>query len=269
MKTFGVDAFRYCSNLKEFIIEDSYSSIDFPGGTYSGATSIQKKEVGGKIIQFKIQYYNGFFSGLPIEKLYIGRNLSDKSRYTISGDGGVDYYLITSYYAPFNNLPKLTDLTIGANVSVLGPDEEYISEVEMYSTPGSFKKSSNIKTVNVKSTNPPTGAEFASAVYSNAQLIVPDNTVSLYQSAEGWKDFVNIIDESSAGIEIVSSDYVQTPFTIDNGVFTWVGDSSVVSIYNVDGRLQKHQYVQTGERLQLEAGLYIVKSTIGTFKVRL
>lgn len=264
---FGESAFSGCVSLRSLHFEDSENILSFPIGDFDHTSSIISKTINGQTVRFAISYYYGYFSGLPITELYIGRNICDDSRYSIVHDGYK--YNITSYDAPFNNLPKLTDLCIGENVSVLGPDEEYISEVEMYSTPGSFKKSSNIKTVNVKSTNPPTGAEFASAVYSNAQLIVPDNAISLYQSAEGWKDFANIIDESLAGIEIVSSDNAQTPFTIDNGDFTWVGDGGVVSIYTVDGRLQMYHYVQTGERLQLEAGLYIVKSTIGTFKVRL
>lgn len=139
VQIFGSDSFRACSNIRELIFEDSNTPIEFPYGFYDGATSIQKKEVNGKTIQFKIEYYNGYFSGLPIERLYLGRNLSDKSRYTISGDGGVDYYLITSYDAPFNSLSKLKELEIGEKVTVLGPVEEYISQVEMYSTPGSFK----------------------------------------------------------------------------------------------------------------------------------
>lgn len=77
IRSLGTDAFLACSNLKEFIIEDAHSPIDFPAGSYDGATSIQKKEINGKMVQFKIEYYNPFFDGLPIEKLYIGRNLSD------------------------------------------------------------------------------------------------------------------------------------------------------------------------------------------------
>lgn len=188
-------AFIDCLNLKELCIEDSDNPLILPNGAYEGATGILKKSVNGKTIQFKIQYYKSYFSGLPIEKLYLGRNLSKESRYTISGDGGVDYYLITSYDAPFGNLYKLKELTIGENVDVLGPEQEYISEVDLYVTPGSFKNCSSIQKVDVKSQIPPSGAEFSTTVYNNAKLHVPDNAYSKYKysCADGWKEFVNMI----------------------------------------------------------------------------
>jgi uncharacterized protein YjdB len=75
----------------------------------------------------------------------------------------------------------------------LGPEQEYISEVDLYVTPGSFKKCYSIQSVNVKSQTPPSGAEFSTTVYNNAKLYVPDNTYNLYSCADGWKDFVNLI----------------------------------------------------------------------------
>ena len=191
--SFGNDVFTYCTELKELAFEDSDKPLILPNGAYDTATGIQKKSVNGKTIQFKIKYYSPYFDGLPIEKLYLGRNLSKDSRYTISGDGGVDYYLITSYDAPFGYLPELKELTIGENVNILGPEQEYISEVDLYVTPGSFKKCFSIQSVNVKSQTPPSGAEFSTTVYNNAKLYVPDNTYNLYSCADGWKDFVNLI----------------------------------------------------------------------------
>lgn len=189
---FGASVFSGCSSLKELVFEDGDQPLSFGYGSYDGATSVMKKEVNGKTIQYKIQYYNGCFSGLSIERLYLGRNISDSQRYTITGDGGVDYYLITSYDGPFNSLSKLKELIIGENVSILGPLEEYISQVDMYVTPGSFKNCSSIQKIDVQNTVPPTGAEFSSSVYSKATLFVPANTQNLYKVADGWKEFINI-----------------------------------------------------------------------------
>ena len=182
-----------CSGLKELVFEDSDIPLVFPNGEYDTATDILKKYVNGESIRYQIKYYKSPFSKYPIEKLYIGRNLSDKSRYNINGDGGMDPYVITSYDAPFCDLPNLKELVIGENVTVLGPNQDYISEVDLKITPGSFKNCSTIRTVEVKSSIPPTGAEFSTTVYNNAKLYVPDNTHSEYSSADGWKEFVNII----------------------------------------------------------------------------
>ena len=190
---FGTSVFMGCTGLKELTFEDSDNPLLLPNGLFDTATGIQKKSVNGKTIQFKIQYYKPYFYGLPIERLYLGRNLSKDSRYTISGDGGVDYYLISLYDAPFGNLSKLKELTIGENVNILGTEQEYIPEVDLYVTPGSFKYCSSIQSVDVKNPTPPSGAEFSTTVYNNAKLYTPDNTYDLYSCAVGWKDFVNII----------------------------------------------------------------------------
>ena len=187
--TFGNNVFSGCTGLRELIIEDGQEPIIFPNGAYDTATGIQKKNVNGRTIQFKIQYYKPLFSNLPIEKLYIGRNLSRDLRYTINGDGGVDYYLITSYDAPFSGLSKLKELSIGENVDVLGPNEEYIPEVDLYVTPGSFKNCSSIQIVDVKNPTPPTGVEFTDNVYSKAQAIIPKGTINAYKEADGWMNF--------------------------------------------------------------------------------
>lgn len=269
IKSLGTDAFRACSNLKEFIIEDAYSTIDFPAGSYDGATSIQKKEINGKTIQFKIEYYNPFFSGLPIEKLYIGRNLSYSPRYTISGDGGVDYYLIKSYDAPFGNLSNLTELIVGENVSTIGSSEAFIDEVGLAVTPGSFKKCSSLKKVTVKNSTPPTGAEFSNAAYSNATLIVPDNTVSLFQVADGWKEFINILDESSAGIEpITISNIPQISIFSDGIIYEGEHDTSIL-ICGIDGNCLYSGIVSSGQSVALSKGIYIILLDGKSIKIKI
>lgn len=256
--------------MKVLTFNDGETTLHLPIGSYDGATSVQKKEVNGEIIQFKIQYYKSAFDGLPIEKLYLGRNLSDSPRYTITGDGGVDYYLITSYDSPFNNLPKLRELTIGENVDVLGPNERFITEVEMYVTPGSFKKCSSLEKVNVKNTIPPTGAEFSNTAYSKATLIVPDNTESLYEVAEGWKEFMNIVAETSAGIDEINANKRNEYISVIGEGIIYIGDSvENVYVYGIDGRLILSTVVSPNQSIALSNGLYIIKIKNKSFKVKI
>lgn len=270
IKSLGTDAFYGCSNLKEFIIEDAHSSIDFPTGSYDGATDILNKEINGKTIQFKIQYYNAFFNGLPIEKLYIGRNLSDSPRYTITGDGGVDYYLITSYDAPFYNLPKLKELTIAENVHALGPSEEYISAIGLYVTSGAFKKCNALEKVIVKNTTPPSGVEFSSIAYSKASLVVPDNTVSLYQVADGWKEFHNILDEISVSVDEISVNDNDDCLIVNKEGIIYIGESiENVYVYSIDGRLIHSAVVNQNQSVDLPNGMYVVRIKNKSFKVKI
>lgn len=191
----GAYALKGCRNLRELIFEDGNVPLllSHKGEYESGSGYI---DANGKKIYIK--YYNSYFSNIPIEVLYIGRNLSNESRYSISEKKWEDYYkfyyyVVNSYDAPFSNLSKLKELVIGENVDILGPEKEYISEFDLYVTPGSFKKCSSIQTVEVKNPIPPTGAEFSDAVYSKAHLTVPTESKSLYKEAIGWKDFVSLM----------------------------------------------------------------------------
>ena len=242
--TFGQNAFTNCTGLKELVFEDSDNPLILPNGAHDTSTGLLNKYVNGKLIQFMITYHKPYFSGLPIEKLYLGRNLTKDSRYTINGDGGVDYYRITSCDAPFGNLSKLKELTIGENVNILGPEQEYIPEVDLYVTPGSFKNCSSIQTVDVKSSTPPTGAEFSTTVYNNAKLYVPDNTHSEYSSADGWKEFVNMIIAPNAIVldketitmnvgDICKISATVYPENTTDKTITWISsDDSVIKVSN-------------------------------------
>ena len=269
VEAFGVSMLSGCSSLKELSFEEGNSPLSFLAGSYDGATGIQKKEINGKMIQFKIEYYNPFFNGLPIEKLYIGRNLSDTPRYTISGDGGVDYYIITSYDGPFSNLPNLKELIIGENVSTVGPVEAFIDEVGLAVTPGAFKKCSSLKEVTVKNLTPPTGAEFSNTAYSNATLIVPDNTVSLFQVADGWKEFINILDETSAGIEPITIP-TNCPISVTIDGIIYEGDYvASILICGIDGKCQYSGTVSPGQSITLSKGIYIVTFDSKSMKVKI
>ena len=269
VEALGVSMLSGCSSLKELSFVEGNSPLSFPAGSYVGATGIQKKEINGKTIQFKIEYYNPFFYGLPIEKLYIGRNLSDTPRYTISGDGGVDYYLITSYDGPFSNLPNLKKLIIGEYVSTVGPVEAFIDEVGLAVTPGAFKKCSALKEVTVKNPTPPTGAEFSNTAYSNATLIVTDNTVSLFQVTDGWKEFLNIVDETSAGIDpITIANNCPLSVSIDGMVYEGDNDAYIL-IYGIDGKGQYSGIVSSGQSIAMPKGIYIVTLNGKSIKVKI
>lgn len=193
----GEYALDGCNKLQEVVFKDAESPLYICSkGEYDSRSNLIK--IDGKHIGCRIDYYNSYFVNLPIEKLYIGRSLSRAPRYSMGEknydtDYDCNYYNIISYDAPFSNLSKLKELTIGEQVEFLGPEQEYISEVGLYVTPGSFKNCSSIQTIEVKNPTPPTGAEFSNAVYSKAHLTVPAESKSLYKEAIGWKDFVSLM----------------------------------------------------------------------------
>lgn len=105
----GDYAFEGCSGLTSISIPSSVTSI----GNYAFNQCYALKELsledGTETLSLGCTYDSGrgLFYYCPIEKLYLGRNLS----YDSSSSGR---------YSPFYNKTKLADLTIGENVTALG-----------------------------------------------------------------------------------------------------------------------------------------------------
>ncbi|MDE7414701.1 MAG: leucine-rich repeat domain-containing protein, partial [Muribaculaceae bacterium] len=87
----GDYAFDGCSALKDINLEDGETELTLGHGKKNNNSS---------------QYYYGIFYDCTLEKIHIGRNLSYKNNYT--------------YNSPLYNQNKLTDITIGENVTSLG-----------------------------------------------------------------------------------------------------------------------------------------------------
>lgn len=177
---FGEKAFDNCE-LDSLIFEDGENGIRFPSVdcSYTDITA------SGSSIQ---KTYKSYFGNTTIRNLYIGRNILNI--YSPYNDGR--YYVV--FQDPFYNVPNLESITIGPHVSKIGSDDFealYGGTINNYR---SFGGCTHIKNVRVENNNPPINAIFSNNVYSEASLNVPENTISLYQETEGWKEFKNIFD---------------------------------------------------------------------------
>ena len=104
-------------------------------------------------------------------------------------------------------------MIIGENVDVIGPSRVYFPEVDLEVTPGAFKRCESLQKVVIGNSIPPSGAEFTNGTYSNAYLIVPANSLSAYQEADVWRNFLNIMEQQivpgdANGDGVVSTDDV-------------------------------------------------------------
>ncbi|MCM1077943.1 MAG: BspA family leucine-rich repeat surface protein [Bacteroidales bacterium] len=97
----------------------------------------------------------------------------------------------------FLNCRNLTDITFGKNFTAL--NHSNINTCE------------NLKTVNAQMATPFTISSecFASTVTSNATLKVPAGTKTLYQTAEGWKEFWNIVEYDATTIKSTNTDCME------------------------------------------------------------
>ena len=157
----GNAVFDNCTSLKEVVFEDGSETLAVGCNNYVQRPSPRAVP-------------EGLFYDCPLEKVYLGRNLN----YDTSRNAG---------YSPFYNKGTLTSLTIGSEVTGIG---EY-----------AFSGCSAIDTITCHAITPPTCASDAfSGVDTSVPVYVPEASVTDYQTAEVWKDFLNFIG-TETGIE--------------------------------------------------------------------
>ena len=105
-------------------------------------------------------------------------------------------------------------------------------------------------------------------------LYVPQGSLEAYKAADGWKDFVNIVEEGSSAIQETGADAMgQTVITAcgDGIVVENLPAGTAVTVYTLSGTVV-YEGVASGSRteLTLPAGhLYLVKCGATVTKIAL
>ena len=117
-------------------------------------------------------------------------------------------------YGAFYGCSGLTSVTIGNSVTSIGE--------------WAFESCSGLTSVTCFATRPPQldYGVFSFSI-SSCVLYVPAGSISAYQSADGWKDFTNILPISPQGIEDVQGNNVQCTKILHNGqIYLLRGDKN-------------------------------------------
>ena len=109
-------------------------------------------------------------------------------------------------------------------------------------------------------------------IYNKAKLHVPQGKATDYRNADGWKNFVNIVDDVVSGI---NSSYHVTDAKIfvsgNNVIIENVRVGEPVFVYDISGKLLKTIRI-TDERLEMQLPInriYIIKCANKVEKIRL
>ncbi len=103
---------------------------------------------------------------------------------------------------------------------------------------------------------------------TTCELNIPINSKIEYQSADYWKDFLNINEADFAGIEEITIDKDVT-VTVKNGniIVNGLDVNVTIEVYNTSGQMM---YCGTETSISVATpGIYIVKVQNKTFKVAL
>ena len=148
---------------------------------------------------------------------------------------------------------KLTNIIIGKSV-------EYIPSYTFYGC-------SNVRNIVSENTTPPVcGSDvFTGVKVEVCPLTVPQESVELYQTADVWADFWNIVGKDMSNVELTLADN-NVNVSVENGnVVIGGADNANVEVYSVNG-----QCVYSGNATTIPVtikGIYIVKVNDKSFKV--
>lgn len=211
------DAFSRCDGLTSVTIEHSdkpiilgyqsslkLSSIITP---YPNPTTVDERRIG-----FRKGYYDGLFSGLPIEHLIINRDIELPKYYERAiGSSTSSYSTVYNdiiYFPPFDKITNLKYVEIGENVSAICKNQieavDNIVPITMEYT--NFGNCDNIKVVVSNNPIAPIGGGFTQDVYKNATLFLPNGGEESYKNDKYWKQFSQIIDSPFVATESISFD---------------------------------------------------------------
>ena len=191
----GNYAFKGCTGLKTLRLEDGNAVLSVGVNDFGS-----NEDFFGEI---SVVATEGLFSNCPLETLYLGRNLEYD-------------------YRPFSNKKKLTELTIGSNVTEIG---RYL-----------FNGCGNLMTINSMPTTPPSVGEsnFTNQQYIDAKVYVPQGSLAAYQAADVWENFWGLQEFDPTGISGVEAT-TGLDVSVSDGCIVVDNAKGRVTVYSISG----------------------------------
>lgn len=253
-------AFDGCSSLKELTIENGCIPLSLGKCTYSHTFD-----------GWTASYIRGLFFLCPIEILYLGRNINCDfqpfyDNLTRKGNSNIKMVTIGNSVTSidsytFNECSNLTSIIIGRSVANIG---SY-----------AFNGCSSITTISSYNPIPPIGVDFAKNIYMDATVKIPIGSLTAYQSAEGWKNFWDIVevenieDSESAVHSLYYTEEVKVTATHQAININGLESNTPIFIYGTSGNLL-YNNIATESNIDIklhQTGVYFVKVGEKTFKV--
>ncbi len=237
VKTIGFGAFAGCTKLKQFFVSDYSTELSVNDGVIydkdftklilvpCGKTSVSIPATVRSIGE------SSFMGNALIDNIDFPGNLETIEEYACAGCTSLKQAVIPDNVTAiedfsFSNCPNISGIFLGSRLATIGEN--------------TFDGSRNVSEIYVYSVLPPIISETSFANY-NAKLFVPIGRRGSYAKADGWKNFKNIEEFDTSGIEEVETD----------------GRDGIMDIYNLQGILIKRNTSKTDIE-SLPADIYII-----------
>ncbi|MCH5237881.1 MAG: leucine-rich repeat protein [Muribaculaceae bacterium] len=194
-------AFTSCSSLAEITIPNSVTSIG--NNAFYGCSGLKEVTIEDGETTLSLGYNSssfGQFGSCPLEKVYIGRNLSYSSN---SSDG----------YSPFGKNTKLTSFTIGSKVTEIGDCLLYgCSSLAEITIPNSvtsigssaFSSCSSLAEISIPNSVTSIGSSAFYGCSSLAEITIPNSVteigINAFNSCSGLKEMK--IEDGDAALSL-------------------------------------------------------------------
>ena len=185
LTTLGYYAFRGCSSLQQVALPDGLTSIGLDAFARSGLKNVV---VPNSVTSMGSE---AFYGCAQLQYAVLSDHITSINQRVFQGCTSLTGVAIPSSVtyidaAAFKDCPSLSRVVIPQNVTFIQMD--------------AFAGTTALTSVTCFATTPPglySSGVFSNTTYNNATLYVRPNSLSAYQSAVGWQNFINISGTAS------------------------------------------------------------------------
>ena len=277
----GIDAFRDCTALASVIIGESVTNIG--SWAFAGCTSLTSIMIPSSVTSIGSSVFNGCTNLTAIDVdtenpafssengVLFNKNKTGLIRFP-QGKQVTDYSIpnsVTDIWSnAFDGCANLTNIVIPNSVTNISAQAfrgctSLTSIVIPNSVTrigwGAFDGCRNLSDIYVYWDTPPSivASVFQNINIQNVKLHIPHGTLSAYQNAPVWQDFI-LVERAETSVDIVENDNVKL-HTTANGILIETREEVQVAVFSISGALLYQSTVFGSREIALPAGVYVVR----------
>jgi BspA type Leucine rich repeat region (6 copies)/Secretion system C-terminal sorting domain len=256
----GDYAFSDCSGLTSIVIPNSVTSIG--EGAFAGCSGLTSIEIPNSVTSIGKQVFYGCTGLSTIEIPNSVTSIGDWAFLECSGLTSIDVVSDNNTYASIDGVVYNKDIST-LLICPAGKTSAIIPNSVTSIGDRAFDGCTGLTSIECYAIVPPSLLNSFSNVPKVIPLFVPDESVSAYQVADGWKDFLDIRPISALYNEQLKSVEMQVYPNPFRDVLNIKGSqNSTLKIYNISGQQVFSENIHENENIDLRylpSGVYMLK----------